>query len=328
MNYNLFLDDFRMPSDAFNYKPNPMYNNESWVIVRNYDQFIECITKNGIPEIISFDHDLGLDECENWRDIKGYEGIYMVSDLGRIVRVKKSKGTSGNNILTPVKNESGLYVKLRHNGDDVSKKIHRLVAEAFIPNPKNKPQINHKDGNRWNNNVMNLEWVTQSENTKHSHKELNRKYTAYGENHSNSKSVSQYDKFGSLINVFGSTNEAGRQLKIPFTNIAKCARGERKSAGGFIWKYENKEITIKSKIKHIPKHTKDYTQRFFIPPTFKEKTGYHCAKWLIYYCLDNNKKLPRIILIHSMNNVGVKNIESLFKSALKVHGTNLSSSST
>lgn len=127
MNYNLFLDDFRMPSDAFNYMPNPMYNNLAWMIVRNYDQFVDCITKNGVPEIISFDHDLS--------------------------------------------------------------EIHYSHQNTEIP-------------------------------------------------------YEEYD----------------------------------------------------------------------------EKTGYHCAQWLIYYCLDNNKKLPRIILIHSMNIVGAKNIDSLFKTYLKIHG--------
>jgi hypothetical protein len=128
-NYNLFLDDFRMPSDAFNYMPNPMYNNEAWIVVRNYDQFVDCITKNGLPEIISFDHDLA--------DVH-----YGVQD-------------------------------------------------------------------------------------------------------------------------------------------------------------------------HIDQDFYDLCE---------ERTGYHCAQWMINYCLDNNKKLPRIILIHSMNTVGAKNIESLFKTYLKVHG--------
>ena len=123
--YNLFLDDFRIPSDAFNYTNNPVYNIESWVIVRNYDQFVDYITKNDVPEIISFDHDL--------------------SD------------------------------------------IH--------------------------------------------------------------------------------------------------------------YSHQNTEIPYEE---------------------FSEKTGYHCAKWLIYYCLDNKKELPKIILIHSMNVVGKQNIESLFKSFNKI----------
>jgi hypothetical protein len=319
MKYNLFLDDFRSLSDAFAYLPLPEYLQKEWIIVRNYDDFVYTVEKHGIPEMVSFDHDLGIDDCENWKDVKGYEGVYMVSDLGRVVRIKKSKGTSGNNVLSPQKNESGLYVKLRNSGDDISKKVHRLVAEAFIPNPKNKPQINHKDGNRWNNRWDNLEWATQSENVEHSHNNLDREYSAYGENHSNSKSISQYDKNGELIDVYGSVNEAGRQLNIPFTNIAKCARGERKSAGGFIWKYENKPTTKFSKTKHIKKDEKDYSERFFIPSTFTEKTGYDCARWLINHCLDLNVPIPERIIIHSMNRVGAENIKSLFDTYNKLY---------
>lgn len=324
MKYNLFLDDFRSLNDAFAYLPLPEYLKDEWIIVRNYDDFVYTVEKHGIPKMVSFDHDLGIDDCENWKNINGYEGIYMISDLGRVARIKKSKGTSGYNILSPQKNESGLYVKLRNLGDDVSKKIHRLVAEAFIPNPENKPQINHKDGNRWNNRLENLEWVTQSENVEHSHNKLNREYSAYGENHLNSKSISQYNKNGELIDVYGSVNEAGRQLKIPFTNIAKCARGERKCAGGFVWKYENKPITKPSKIEHIKKEDKDYTKHFFIPPTFTEKTGYHCARWLINHCLDLNVPIPDRIIIHSMNRVGAENIKSLFDTYNKLYpdGTN------
>ncbi len=310
--YNLFLDDFRQPSDAFNYTFNPIYNNLQWKVVINYEQFTETIEHyydllGILPEVLSFDHDLGLDDCETWKDVIGYEGIYQVSDLGRVVRIKKSKGTIGDNILTPIKNESGLYVKLRDHGNDKSKKIHRLVLESFLGLDKDKPQVNHKDGNRWNNNINNLEWCSQSENIKHSHRILGRDYTAYGESHMNSKTVSQYNKLGNLIDVYGSVNEAGRQLKIQFTNIAKCARGERKTAGGFIWKYENKEVTIKSIIKHTPKEEKDYTESFFIPPTFSEKTGYDCAKWLVNFCMDNNLELPEYYA-HSMNTVGRRNI--------------------
>ena len=310
--YNLFLDDMRQPHDAYGYTHNPIYKELYWQVVINYDQFVEKIEHyfdllGILPEVISFDHDLGLDDCEMWKDIIGYEGIYQVSNLGRVIRIKKSKGTSGDNILTPVKNESGLYVKLRDCGNDINKKIHRLVMESFVGINPDKPQVNHKDGNRWNNNINNLEWVTQSKNIEHSHNVIGREYTCYGENHLNSKTISQYNKYGNLIDVYGSVNEAGRQLNIQFTNIAKCARGERKTSGGFIWKYENKDVTVNNIIKHTPKEEKDYTKNFFIPPTFSEKTGYDCTKWLVNFCMDNNLKLPDYYS-HSMNTVGRRNI--------------------
>lgn len=316
MKYNLYLDDFRDPRDSGYYLNNPIYETLEWVVVRNYDEFVKCVEENGVPEVISFDHDLGGD-MEIWDDVVGYEGVYRVSTLGRVMRIKRRKGAQINKILKPIKNESGLLVTLRNCGNDIRTTIHRLVGVAFIENSQNKPEINHKDGNRWNNNINNLEWVTSSENNRHAHNELNREYTAFGENHNNSLSVSQYDKNDVLINVFGSVNEAGRQLKICFSNIAKCARGERKYAGGFMWRYENKTPTICSNIKHINKDNKYYSKRFFIPPTFTEKTGYDCAKWFINYIIDIKLDLPKTILIHSMNPVGSANIKSLFDSYIK-----------
>ena len=114
---------------------------------------------------------------EEWRDIKGYEGNYMVSNLGRI---KSLVGWNGNKyikrdkILNPYKQKVGqgycrLLVKLCKNGKKKYGKVHRLVADAFIPNPENKPNINHKDGNPLNNIVNNLEWCTQRENIIHSY---------------------------------------------------------------------------------------------------------------------------------------------------------------
>lgn len=112
---------------------------------------------------------------EEWRDIKGYEGNYMVSNLGR---VKSLVGWNGHKyikrdkILNPYKQEVGQgyhrsVVKLHKNGKKKDAKVHRLVADAFIPNPENKPNINHKDGNPLNNIVSNLEWCSQKENVTH-----------------------------------------------------------------------------------------------------------------------------------------------------------------
>lgn len=102
-------------------------------------------------------------KIEEWKRISGYEDIYEVSSFGRVRNVLRNnnilKGGSYPNLYN--------FVCLSKNKIKANLMIHRLVAIAFIPNPNNKPQVNHKDGNKRNNNVSNLEWVTCSENLKH-----------------------------------------------------------------------------------------------------------------------------------------------------------------
>ena len=99
---------------------------------------------------------------ELWKDIKGYEGIYRVSNMGNVWSVRRER------CLSPQRHKSGsgvyLVVKLSLNGVVKSYKVHRLVAQAFIPNPDNKPQVNHKNENTLSNYASNLEWVTNKEN--------------------------------------------------------------------------------------------------------------------------------------------------------------------
>jgi hypothetical protein len=108
---------------------------------------------------------------EIWKDIKGFEGIYQVSDLGNIkslnridVRGLNRKGKAKRGRI----NRYGyIQVQLWKNGKSIDKSLHRLVAEAFIPNPQNKPEVNHKDGDKQNNSVDNLEWSSSKENIEH-----------------------------------------------------------------------------------------------------------------------------------------------------------------
>ena len=101
---------------------------------------------------------------KTWKDIINFEGLYKISSDGEIVNIARNK------ILEPNKSGRYLYYSLYKNGNPLYKYLHRLIAESFVENVDNKPQVNHIDGNRRNNKINNLEWVTASENITHAHK--------------------------------------------------------------------------------------------------------------------------------------------------------------
>lgn len=160
---------------------------------------------------------------EIWKPVavKGFESKYEISNLGRVKSIG-TYNTCKRGIMTPMVDRCGYeHVQLYNNGMEKDVSVHRLVALTFIPNPNGFGYVNHKDENTRNNSVDNLEWCTNSYNL------------AY----SVGKSVKQYSKEGILIKVFNTIADASRELKIPTTNISKCCKGLRKSAGNFIWKY-------------------------------------------------------------------------------------------
>lgn len=168
---------------------------------------------------------------EIWHDIEGYKGLYQVSNKGRVKSLKWGK----ERILRPGINSSGyLLVKLCKNGVGLYKFIHRLVAQAFIPNPENKPQVNHKDENKLNNCVDNLEWSTAKENSNYGSRN-----ERVGD--SQSKPILQYSKSGEFIREWKGASEVERVLSINNGNINSCCKGRYKSSGGFIWKYKEKD---------------------------------------------------------------------------------------
>lgn len=184
---------------------------------------------------------------ELWKDIEGYEG-YQVSNLGRVKSLAKSWICKGcvhhqkEKLLKPLKcSEGGKYrmVGLHKNGECKFKLVHRLVAEAFLPNPDNLPIINHKDENPSNNNVENLEYCTQKYNINYGTR-TKRSAKAISEKNKNnpklSKEVYQYTLDNQLIKVWKSTNECGRN-GFNQRHVASCCRGERRKHKGFIWSY-------------------------------------------------------------------------------------------
>lgn len=178
---------------------------------------------------------------EIWKDIKGFEGLYQVSTLGRVQRLQRDlvqKHYSGGlshyhfkeKIIKPLKNTNRyLYINLTKGRKNYKKNIHRLVAEAFIDNPNNYKYINHKDSNTQNNCVDNLEWCTQSYNIKYAYDNGNKIPP-----HMQKVNQIQYSR---VINTFISMQDAERQTGIKATNISKCCRKLRNHAGGYQWEY-------------------------------------------------------------------------------------------
>lgn len=156
---------------------------------------------------------------ETWKAIVRYEGIYEVSDRGRVRSLKYGKAK----ILTPWKTCDGyLAVKLYKDGKLKTVTVHRLVAEAFIPNPNNLETVNHKDEVKTNNDASNLEWMTRADN---------KRYSA-------NKPVQMFDKStGELLAIYPSTIEAERVTGIAHESIVNCCNGKYKSAGGFVWRH-------------------------------------------------------------------------------------------
>lgn len=169
---------------------------------------------------------------EFWEDKKDYKGHYQVSNFGRIKSIKFGKEI----ILKPGTNKNGYsYVILYKNGKVKKFTVHRLVAEAFIPNPYNLPEVNHKDENKQNNVASNLEWCDAKYN--HNYGTINERIAAKNTNGKCSKKVYQYTLDGQFVREWESTREAGRN-GFDQSAVAACCRGKRKKYKDFIWRYK------------------------------------------------------------------------------------------
>ena len=177
---------------------------------------------------------------ELWKDIPGYEGIYQVSNLGRVrslERVVQSGRGFGNHIipgqiLKPEKSKPGyLFVILSKKHSRKMYLVHRLVAQAFVPNPHNYQQVNHIDEMKASNNAANLEWCDCKFN-------INWGTGIERCAKARAKSVHQFTLGGDFVAEYWSANEAARQTGYDQSNISACCRGKLKQAYGYIWKYK------------------------------------------------------------------------------------------
>lgn len=178
---------------------------------------------------------------EVWKDIKDYEGLYQVSNWGRVKSLKRMDRLGRvvpEQILKPAKDKDGyLIIRLSKDGKPKTFKVHRLVSEAFIPNPDNLPIVNHRDEAKTNNHVENLEWCDYKYSVDYGTR--NERIAKANRNGKLSKLVYQYTIDGEFVREWPSINEIQRQTGWSFGNISACCCGYKgfKSAYGFRWSF-------------------------------------------------------------------------------------------
>ena len=167
---------------------------------------------------------------EIWKDIEGYEGLYQVSNMGN-VRSLNYNQTREIKVLKPSNNRGYKLVVLSKNGKSKTYQVHRLVALHFIPNPNSLSIINHKNEDKTNNCVDNLEWCTiQYNNAYGTHNERNKKSNQIN-NGKRIKAIKDNKE-----QIFISVREAGRQLNLNYSNIFSCLSGKLQHTGGYAFK--------------------------------------------------------------------------------------------
>lgn len=179
---------------------------------------------------------------EEWKLIDGFDNAYEVSNCGRVRSVDRivvrSDGVKlrikGQMMKIRIDKKGYPRVYLNDKKKTKFKPVHRLVAIAFIPNLEDKPQVNHIDGNKRNNNVANLEWCTNKENQEHAVK--NGLHVTSPNVGRRKIKVIQIDECGNVCGVHESMNDAYRKTGIHAQNIRKVINGQREKAGGFYWK--------------------------------------------------------------------------------------------
>lgn len=178
---------------------------------------------------------------EIWEDVTDYEGYYQVSNKGRVKGVERTKMWKGleipiqSKILKEGNSKGYKKVNLSKDGIKETLKIHRLVAQTFIPNPDNLSDVNHKDGDKANNCVDNLEWITEQGNTLHAY-ENGLSTQPKGGKKSGARAINQYNLDNIFIRSWDSIADAVNE-GFDYSCIIHCCKGKYKNHKGYVWKY-------------------------------------------------------------------------------------------
>lgn len=211
---------------------------------------------------------------ETWKVVVNSNDKYEVSNTGKVRRKETGR------ILTPSLNFCGYeYVTICFSGKHKQIRVHRAVAEAFIPNPENKPEVNHIDGDKLNNCVENLEWCTRLENEQHAWK-TGLKKRRYGFEHKNSKEVVQLTLDNEYIKRWASASEVEKVLGYNQANISECCRHKRNFANGYMWRYAKEydaDNTNQDELRKLEIKIKQYEKEL---EDMKIKKEYLQAKYL------------------------------------------------
>lgn len=178
------------------------------------------------------------------KPIPGFEGRYSITESGEVYS-HDYQNTGKLGIKSTRAIYTGyVYVDFSVNQKTRSMRLHRLVALTYLPNPENKPHVNHKDGNKLNNHVDNLEWVTRSENMRHAFDVLKMRpgwLGKKGKHHCQSKRIEKISDSGVLLSTYDSVREAAKASGIHASTIAQRARGELRQVDGYSWKYARRQ---------------------------------------------------------------------------------------
>ena len=173
---------------------------------------------------------------EIWKDIAGYEGLYQVSNFGNVKSLRYRRSNVAK-LLTPKCNSCGrLWVELANNGITKPMQIHRLVAEAFLPNEHDYPEVNHKDENPKNNIVDNLEWCTRQYNVNY-YFDRHRDDVIRRKGKLKQIPIIQRTIDGEFVRHWDNSRQIKKELNVSDWSVSECCRGNKKTAYGFIWHY-------------------------------------------------------------------------------------------